>query len=148
MFDVPPQNPASADETLQEVIAQVAQSGVLPAGVDAKDAVSTVLCTLALCLDQEAALEFARLLPPSVQALVQPCTMELEEHSRAVDSDDFLHRLDQYLGITAEKALEIVHTVFAALQERMYAQDIEKVEGALPFDLNDLWRLRQPRPRT
>jgi uncharacterized protein (DUF2267 family) len=126
---------SGADEFFREL----QESGTLPAGVDARDAASGVLCTLALRLSAGEAGDFFDSLPPGLRGVVQSCSLHRDTASQLFGRDEFLRKIAHHCGIRVEEAGPLARTVLAAVRRRLPEGEVHGVEGQLPKELKELW---------
>jgi CBS domain-containing protein/uncharacterized protein (DUF2267 family) len=127
------------DAKSERVFRRIEQSGTLPKGLGAPEAAGTVLCVLSLRLSGGEARDAAAALPPTLQAIVQPCALHRAEQPDLFGRGELLQVLAQHLPASTEQAEAIARAVFSAVQAEMPMVEVTAVEGQLPGDLKELW---------
>jgi uncharacterized protein (DUF2267 family) len=121
------------------VVKQVEHSGALPPNVDSVTAITAVMCILAQRLSKGEATDLQAVLPPPLDAAIQPCAWHRAERGIRFDRVAFLDRLAAHLEISPTEAERITAEVFAAVRQTIPASAMQKASEQLPQDLKGLW---------
>ncbi len=122
-----------------DFFAEVEGSGTLPPGVDARDAASGVLCTLALRLSAGEAGDFFDSLPAGLKSVVRSCAVHRDTPSQLFGKEEFVRKVAHHCGIREDQAGPLARTVLDAVRRRLPEGEVHGVEGQLPKDLKELW---------
>lgn len=126
------------EEPTETILREIEQSGVLPKGRSATEALQAVLCTLSLELTGHEAQELAAS-SRTLHRLLGPCVSHRGERPEVMRRQTFLHRLAEHLGVDEEWAEQVARTVFAAVRGRLPPGAIARIDGRLPSSVRLLW---------
>jgi uncharacterized protein (DUF2267 family) len=144
-FGVPvPDAPARAvrpvEEPTETIFREVDESGTLPSGTSAREAVGAVVCALAKQLTGGEVRQLSDVSPPTLRALIGRCEGHRDEQPATFDPATFHQYVADHLGIEPEKAHRITRAVFAALRPRIPPAELAQIDNRLRRDLLDLWQ--------
>lgn len=128
----------SPDPEAAEILQDVADQGVLPPEIDAQKATAAVLCVLSRRLSGGEARELLDNLPPSVQALMQPCAAHAEE-AEPLGTEGFTRRIGEHLDVDPVRSASIARAVFAAVKKKLPEKQEQDIVDQLPEELQALW---------
>ncbi|MGK4005224.1 CBS domain-containing protein [Sorangium sp. So ce1036] len=129
----------SIDEVSEQIFRSVEQSGALPPNLRAPEAVGATLCTLSRRLSGGEARDLAAALPPTIQAIVQPCATHRDEQPEVFSRREFLETLAEHLQIDTDQARAVSQAIFAAVEREIPMKEVTDIESQLPADLKELW---------
>ncbi|WP_129347676.1 CBS domain-containing protein [Sorangium cellulosum] len=129
----------SIDEVSEQIFRSVEQSGALPPNLRAPEAVGATLCTLSRRLSGGEARDLAAALPPTIQAIVQPCATQRDEQPEVFGRREFLETLAEHLQIDTDQARAVSQAIFAAVEREIPMKEVTDIESQLPADLKELW---------
>jgi uncharacterized protein (DUF2267 family) len=136
----------AADQT-EKFFRDIEQSGALPDGVSAIDAVAAVLCTLTMRLSGGEARDFAGAVPRKLRRILNRCAIHREEQPEKFDRRTFLRYVGGHLEVGPAAAERLSRVVFAAVRTLLPEDEILDVESQLPRDLVELWNpIPTPKP--
>lgn len=132
--------PERAGDDAGAFFADIERGGQMPASVNARDAVVTVLCILSRRLSRGEAMDFARSLPQELAEMMRPCVERRRERPEIFDRDAFDHLVALHLEVPLDDAQRAARAVFAAVHRHFHTHELDEVAGQLPKDLARIWR--------
>jgi uncharacterized protein (DUF2267 family) len=120
----------------------IAETGVLPAGVEPADAAVAVICTLTARLGADHTRDAYALaaLPGSLRELLRSCDRHAGEPPAVFGRGEFLRRIAAHVDVEQALAEPIALAVFGALHRLLPMHEVEDAAAVLPPELAQLWR--------
>ncbi|RJS25234.1 DUF2267 domain-containing protein [Corallococcus sp. H22C18031201] len=110
-------------------------------GLDARDAASAVLCTLARRLSDGEDVKLMRALPGGIGQLLGACEIHRgPSHAKRMHRAEFIGDVADHLRIPVDQAFRVLTAVFTAVRDRIPEDEVVAVASQLPADLADLFR--------
>jgi len=129
---------APFEGTAEDFFRRIEESGVLPVGVDAREAASSVVCALLARLDLEQGREVLDALPAGVDEAIGRCPIHAGLLAEALDERAFLARIGQHLQLEPEGVQAMTAAVLQALAATLPPRPAGIVERELPAELRAL----------
>jgi uncharacterized protein (DUF2267 family) len=109
--------------------------------VDAREAATAVLCTLARRLSDGEDVKLMRALPGGIGQLIGACEIHRgPSHARRMNRAEFLTDIADHLRIPIDQAVRVMTVVFTAVRDRIPEDEVAAVASQLPADLADAFR--------
>ncbi|MDA8165996.1 MAG: DUF2267 domain-containing protein [Desulfobacteraceae bacterium] len=126
------------DPKWERIAREIKSQEMLPAGVEAADAVAAVLCALAQRLSAGEARQLIDALPFWLGPMLRPCAVHFEA-AAPFARGEFLARVAEHLQVESEAAGPLTGAVFAAVRKRLPPKEINDVRTQLPQELREWW---------
>lgn len=126
-------------DLLRQILDDIERSGVLSAGLTAREAFASVMCIFAQRLSGGDARDLLLGLPRTIRPFVERCMIERREEPTTFGFDELTANVAQELGTNLPDAEAIVESVFAAVTRALPQEEIDRVASQLPADLRRLW---------
>ncbi|RKH25723.1 DUF2267 domain-containing protein [Corallococcus praedator] len=128
---------------LQAFLDEIQSDAVMHSqGLDAREAASAVMCTLARRLSEGEDVKLFRALSGGIgEEILGACTVHLgPSRARRIGRDEFMTDVADHLKIKVDQAARVVAAVFTAVRDRIPEEEVAAVASQLPADLGDYFR--------
>lgn len=127
------------DTALWELLTDITDGVPLPVGIDASDALASVMCAFSQRLSGGEARDVFLGLPPAVRPFLEHCLLRHEEHAAVFDREALVERVAEDLGMSHRDAEHVVRVVLTAVKRMLPVKEQDDIASQLPMDLRALW---------